>query len=260
LGGSRLDFAPLPGPLVGIALNLFLLEEAADRIEWSAQDSRTLHLRNTLKAKDGDLVDFGVINGPRGKGRVSWQGSGDVSIFLDWKTSHPSDLIPVSILVGLSRPQTCRKIIEQGSALGVSQLLFFPAEKGELSYANSSLWDGEWQRLLVKGAEQAFSCHLPICEKVGSLEEAIEKSASIESLRLALDVYEASRSLADVKPAVGQRLQLAIGPERGWSDAERKQLRKSGFELCHLGGRVLRVETAMVASVGCLAEAFWSAT
>lgn len=241
-------------------MNLFLLEQAADRIEWSAHDSRTIHLRNTLKAKDGDLVDFGAINGPRGKGRVSWESSGDVSFFLDWKTPHPSDLIPVSILVGLSRPQTCRKIIEQGSALGVSQLLFFPAKKGEISYANSSLWDGEWQRLLVKGAEQAFSCHLPICEKVGSLEEAIEKSTSMESLRLALDLYEANRALTDVKPAVGKPVLLAIGPERGWSDAERRQLRKLGFDLCHLGSRVLRVETAMVASVGCLAEAYWSAT
>ena len=241
-------------------MNLFLLEQAADRIEWSAHDSRTIHLRDTLKAKDGDLVDFGAINGPRGKGRVSWQSSGDVSILLEWKTPHPSDLIPVSILVGLPRPQTCRKIIEQGSALGVSQILFFPAEKGEISYANSSLWDGEWQRLLVKGAEQAFSCHLPICEKVGSLEEAIEKSASMESLRLALDLYEANRSLADIKTDIGQPVQLAIGSERGWSDAERKQLRKLGFDLCHLGSRVLRVETAMVASVGCLAEAFWSAT
>jgi len=260
LGGKRVGFTPLPGPLVDAPLNLFLLEQAADRIEWSAKDPRTIHLRNTLKVKNGDLVDFGVVNGPKGKGRVSWQNSGEVEIFLDWKTPHPSDLIPLSILVGLSRPQTCRKIIEQGSTLGVSQILFFPTEKGEVSYTKSSLWDEEWRRLLVKGAEQAFSCHLPVCEKVSCLEEAIEKSASIHSLRLALDVYEANRALAEVKPAVGQPLQLAIGPERGWSDAERKQLRKLDFELCHMGTRVLRVETAMVASVGCLAEAFWALT
>ena len=260
MGDSKIGAPTLPGTLVGIPLNIFLLEQAVEQVEWSAKDSRTIHLQNTLKAKEGDLVDFGVINGPKGKGRVAWQASGNAKIYLNWHPAGASDLMPISILVGLSRPQTCRKIIEQGSTLGVSQILFFPTEKGEVSYTKSSLWDEEWRRLLVKGAEQAFSCHLPVCEKVSCLEEAIEKSASIHSLRLALDVYEANRALAEVKPAVGQPLQLAIGPERGWSDAERKRLRKLDFELCHMGTRVLRVETAMVASVGCLAEAFWPLT
>ena len=42
---------------------------------------------------------------------------------------------------------------------------------------------------------------------------------------------------------------LALGPERGWSAAERNLLRSQGFTLVHLGTRVLRVETAVVAAV-----------
>jgi RsmE family RNA methyltransferase len=42
---------------------------------------------------------------------------------------------------------------------------------------------------------------------------------------------------------------LAIGPERGWTDAERESLRNAGFELVHLGPRILRTETACIAGL-----------
>ena len=48
------------------------------------------------------------------------------------------------------------------------------------------------------------------------------------------------------------------GPERGWSSEERDCLRKNKFELCHMGQRVLRVETAMVAAVGFLSAFYWA--
>jgi RsmE family RNA methyltransferase len=41
---------------------------------------------------------------------------------------------------------------------------------------------------------------------------------------------------------------LAIGPERGWSDRERKLLEDSGFLRLSLGERALRTETACVAA------------
>ena len=44
-------------------------------------------------------------------------------------------------------------------------------------------------------------------------------------------------------------VELAVGPERGWSPRERELLREAGFRFVHLGERVLRVETAVVAAV-----------
>ncbi|MDI9631873.1 MAG: RsmE family RNA methyltransferase, partial [Acidobacteriota bacterium] len=44
-------------------------------------------------------------------------------------------------------------------------------------------------------------------------------------------------------------LLLAIGPEGGWSDAERAALVAGGFRAAGLGPRLLRVETAALAAV-----------
>jgi RsmE family RNA methyltransferase len=42
---------------------------------------------------------------------------------------------------------------------------------------------------------------------------------------------------------------LALGPERGWGPADRAALRAYGFTLVHLGPRVLRSETAVIAAL-----------
>lgn len=238
-------------------MNLFLLPEQVVQVQWPAHDARTHHLKKVLHAQDGDLVDFGVVNGPRGKGLVQWKRSGEVNLSLKWNEKHASDLLPITLLVGLSRPQTCRKVIEQASALGVSELIFFTAEKSEPSYTESSLWNEEWHRLLIKGAEQAFSCHLPRCEKVNCLEMAIQSSLFSTNC-LALDVYEASQSLSEVTIPNNENTLLAVGPERGWSLSERELLRDQKFTLCHMGQRVLRVETAVVTSLGYLSANYWT--
>ena len=238
-------------------MNLFLLDKAVEEILWPSNDQRTVHIGKTLKAKDGDSLDFGVINGPRGKGMVKWIDGEGVKIVLQWNTQHESDLLPISLLVGLARPQTSRKVLHQAASLGLKEVIFFNADKGEPSYAQSSLWEREWKDLLVKGAEQAFSCHLPNCQKITGIEKSNEFSKLSCKVKIALDIYEAENCLSSVSLEKNASVQLAIGPERGWSAKERDWLRQQGFILCHMGQRVLRQETAFVAAVGCLSHAYW---
>jgi RsmE family RNA methyltransferase len=78
------------------------------------------------------------------------------------------------------------------------------------------------------------------------LSEAIDSRID-EGTRLALDNYEAAEALGSVRLA--SPVTIAIGPERGWSEAERMLLRTGGYHFVHLGERVLRVETACVAAI-----------
>lgn len=48
---------------------------------------------------------------------------------------------------------------------------------------------------------------------------------------------------------------LAVGPERGWTDAEKEELRAGGFELAGMGTRTLSTPTAALAAVTIAAEA-----
>ena len=224
----------------------------------SKEDPRAVHLRSVLGVKDGDEIDLAVKNGPRGKGKVSLLPDQRVDLAIRWSERHPCDLFPVHLIVGFARPQICRKILEQASAIGVERISFFQSDKGEPSYAKSRLWTtNEWMERIDQGAEQAFASFVPTCELLVTLEQALSATWREEAFKIALDNYEASQPLTTDASDGKRPVVLALGPERGWSASERKLLRSRNFEMRHLGQRVLRLETAVVASLGVLLAGYW---
>lgn len=226
-------------------MNLVLLEAGEVAEPLPRADPRAEHLLTVLRRQVGDTFDAGVVDGPRGKATVTSIGAAGVAFRFE-PGAEPPPLDSLHLLLALPRPQTARKILNEAAALGVASLRFFPADKGEPGYAASTLWKtAEWRRHLRDGAAQAFDTRLPGVHHAPDLAAAV--AALPAGARIALDNYEAPGPLA---PAAGRRpLVLAFGPERGWSAAERDLLRSSGFALAHLGTRVLRTETAVVAAV-----------
>ena len=51
---------------------------------------------------------------------------------------------------------------------------------------------------------------------------------------------------------IGPEAVIAIGPERGWSDRERRLFSEAGYRPMLLGSRVLRTETACSSGVAVL--------
>jgi RsmE family RNA methyltransferase len=231
-------------------MNLILFEKQLDVLQLDADDPRASHIRDVLKMDVGDELYVGVIDGVRGKAKIVGASAGSLELAVSWESDAPQ-LHPLTLLVGLPRPQTARAILREGASLGFEKMVFFAAEKGERSYAQSRLWhDGEWQSLLELGAAQAFNTRLPHVTHHDSLVDALQAESLTSSCRMALDLYEAETSLADGDvrlPAV-----LAIGAERGWSSAERDALKTSEFTFAHLGDRVLRSESACIAAAAIL--------
>ncbi|HEY4989647.1 MAG TPA: RsmE family RNA methyltransferase [Opitutaceae bacterium] len=227
-------------------MNLILFEPGEIGATLPPGDPRTAHLLKVLKRKTGERFDAGVVNGPRGKGTITSIGTGGIAFTFE-RTADPQPADPIHILIALSRPQTARKILNEAASLGVSSIGFFGSEKGEASYASSTLWSTlEWRRHLVDGAAQAFDTVIPEVRHFSRVADAVAALPD-GCARIALDNYEATVRMAPWDRRAP--LALAFGPERGWSAAERTLLRAHGFELAHLGTRVLRTETAVVAAV-----------
>jgi RsmE family RNA methyltransferase len=234
-------------------VNLILFASAEIGAPLPRTDPRARHLLEVLRQDVGGTFDAGLINGPRGKGTLSRISPLALTLTFTWGPLPPP-LDPLILVLGLPRPQTARKVLQEAAALGVSALHFFAAEKGEPNYAQSKLWSsGEWRRHLIAGAEQAFDTRLPAVAPACSLVEVIESLPAAAS-RLALDNYESSGTLSQchvlrdtMNPSTP--VVIALGPERGWSARERELLRARGFTFVHLGPRVLRTETACVAAV-----------
>ncbi|MDD3179322.1 MAG: RsmE family RNA methyltransferase [Opitutaceae bacterium] len=238
-------------------MNLILFEPAEITRPLPRTDPRAEHLLRILHRQPGDTFDAGLIDGPRGKGTLVAISDEDLALSFAWG-DMPPPLSPLTLLIGLPRPQTARDILRDATSLGVTAMHFVATRKSESSYARSTLWtSGEWRRHLITGAEQAFDTRLPEVTHTRSLLEAVA-ALPADSMRLALDHYEAQDSLWSC-PLMAARMKappppmtLAFGPERGWADTDRALLRGTGFTLTHLGPRVLRTETAVVAAIALL--------
>lgn len=228
-------------------MNIILFDKHEIDGPFRRDDPRVEHVLNVLRREVGDSTDVGLVDGPRGKAILKSLDEDEVVFDFTW-TEEPPALLPIDLIVGLSRPQTCRKILQEATTLGVRNILFATTERAEPSYASSKLWTtDEWERLVRAGVEQAFSTRFPAVKFGVSISDCIESTNST-AVRICLDNYEATTSLRDAC-SQSQSVVLAVGSERGWTENERELFRQNGFALAHLGDRPLRTETAVVASV-----------
>lgn len=230
-------------------MNIVLFEPGEIATPLPRNDPRAIHILDVLRRQKGDTFDAGLTNGPRGKATLTEIAPAALTITFAQKETPPP-LPPLTLLIGLPRPQTARKILQEATTLGVGALHFIATARGETSYADSTLWSsGEWRRHLVAGAAQAFCTRLPEVTHGLALGDVLPNLPP-EATRIALDNYEAPAGLATtLKTSPAKHIVLALGSERGWTAAERTALRENNFTLAHLGSRVLRTETATVAAV-----------
>jgi len=226
--------------------------------EWTqplvASDVRARHLIEILKLSPGDRFAAGEVEGQ--VGTLEFAGfTGENLIFArpEW-TGTPPRPSRVRILVGTPRPPTARRLLKDLTTLGAAELHFVATDLGDKAYLMSSLWeDGEYRKNLWEGAAQTRTTILPKVERHTGLRKAL---SAIEgegpSTRVWFDEGgEAWDSHPAHQSAEGPgALWLALGPERGWSPAERTLLTDRGWVLAGLGPRVLRTETACSLALG----------
>lgn len=227
-------------------MNLVLLETAELPHPLAPDDPRVRHVRGVLRRAPGEPFDAGLVDGPMGTATLEYT---DVGVRVRFTpVREPPALPPITLLIGMCRPQTARDVLRDATTMGVRAIHVVVTQRSEPGYAQSSLWSsGEWRRHLLTGAAQAFDTRLPEVQAGRTLTETLAALPD-DAARLALDNYEAEAPLgARAGPVV-----LALGPERGWGPTDRDALRAHGFRLAHLGSRVLRLESACVAGLAVL--------
>ena len=139
------------------------------------------------------------------------------------------------------------------TSLGVSEILLTGTELGEKSYSQSSIFKNrDFRAPLIEGAEQAGNPRLPRVSTHWTLERCLaaleaEEGSAGKGSRIFLHPYGESERMGQ-SGGFPPPLTLAIGSERGWTEAEIGLLRASGFSPRSLGGRILKTETAALAA------------
>ena len=228
-------------------MNLVLFDAAEIERPLPRSDRRATHILEVLRRGIGDMFDAGIVNGQRGKASIKTMTPEALTLQFTW-LAESSPAAPLTLIIGMPRPQTARDILRDATTLGVGEIHFVRTEKADPSYAQSTLWStDEWRRQLIAGAEQAFDTRIPDVTHGRVLDELLSLQAI--GARVALDNYQSPIPMSAVHLLGAKTVTIAIGPERGWSNSERELLQARGFALAHLGTRVLRTETAVTAAL-----------
>jgi 16S rRNA (uracil1498-N3)-methyltransferase len=236
-------------------LNILVLEEAEIGAPIPRTDRRWFHVKKVLKKKPGDRLDAGVVDGRLGKALL--RSLTDKELVLDFEPERDAPpLAPIRLILGFPRPIQATRILKDLTSLGVAEIRLMGTQLGEKSYAQSSIFkDEDFRGSLIEGAEQAGNPRLPKVFThwdVAACLRAIDPwgqspGSSGAGKRIFLHPYGDSERMG-TGSGIEAPLTLAVGSERGWTDAEIELFRASGFTARSLGDRILKTETAALAA------------
>lgn len=222
-------------------------------------DARSEHIRSVLRAGVSDFVRVGLLNGPRGTGRVVAMDPERVELECVFD-AEPPPRPRVDLLLALPRPKVMKRLWAQLAALGVGRILLTNAARVERNYFDTHIIDPAFfTPLLIEGLQQAQDTRLPTVSIHRQIKPLIEDNLSDLSDAANRIVLHpgAPMPLRDaVRPSAAERVLMAIGPEGGWVPFELDLLAAHGFRSVHLGSRTLRSDTACIAALSVVQAAF----
>ncbi|MBO7252603.1 MAG: 16S rRNA (uracil(1498)-N(3))-methyltransferase [Oscillospiraceae bacterium] len=154
--------------------------------------------------------------------------------------------VQVSVYMAFPKADKLEHVIQKATELGAYEIVAFPSARCVSKPDEKSLKKKleRWQKIAASAAEQSGRGAVPQVIVLGSFKEAIARAAKAEK---PLMFYENEHAVT-LKMALAEKpyktVSLLTGPEGGLEEREVQQAREAGMQVCTLGKRILRCETA----------------
>jgi len=157
-------------------------------------------------------------------------------------------VVSVVLLVSLIKFERLELILEKATELGVERIVPVVASRSEKGLDRAAAKRMErWSKIVLEASQQSRRARLPELERPLMLREAFACEAGHRYL---LEENANGQPLLSALPdTVSAGVALLIGPEGGWTDAEREQAAVRGWVPVSLGPQILRTETAAIAAI-----------
>ena len=161
----------------------------------------------------------------------------------------PEPPVRITLCAALVKFDRFEWTVEKATELGVERILPVETARSEKGLFEASRKRSErWRRIARESAQQSRRVHLP------EIAPAVRFAAAIETAAAHRYFFDeaGARPLAAMLPASrtpGDTVAVLIGPEGGWTEAERTQAAVAAWQPASLGPQILRAETAAVAAL-----------
>ena len=216
-----------------------LLEEAAAH-----------YLGRVLRVTSGQAVLLFNGDGFEYRAEVLRAGRRDIRLAVtSRRPGLPESALLITVVQALSRGERMDQTLQKCTELGAAAFQLLVSERSELRLADDKLARRieHWQGVVISACEQSGRARVP--EVRPPLAVSAWLAQPEEGSRLVLDP-QAPTALAGAE--FGRCLELAVGPEGGFTPGELLSMREGGVQSVALGPRILRTETAAPAAVAIL--------
>lgn len=161
------------------------------------------------------------------------------------RASQSEAAVRVSVYMAFPKADKLEHVIQKATELGAYEIVAFPSARCVSRPDEKSLKKKleRWQKIAASAAEQSGRGRIPQVITLNSFSEALSRACQAE---MALMFYEHEEALTLKTALTGtyRTVSLLTGPEGGLEEGEVTQARAAGMQVCTLGKRILRCETA----------------
>lgn len=200
------------------------------------------HLTGVMRAKAGEELTLFDGSGAEFLARITKLGKHAVELEVveRCEVNREADC-RVTLAVALPKGERQRWLVEKAVEIGVARLLPLNTQRG-VAEANASALE-RMRRWVIEASKQCGRNQL--MEIASPID--VENLAADPSNSLCLVADPGGVAIGEFTGAAANVL-VAIGPEGGFSPDELQTMQDRGFRPLRLGPRILRIETAAIAS------------
>ncbi len=170
--------------------------------------------------------------------------------------SEPMPRVRLHLAQAMLKGDRLDFVLQKATELGATDIWLIDTERTEARFqgARALRRETHWQRILTSAAEQCGRLRVPTLHAPLSLAALLEQRDVRQTLLLDPGAVPIDNALAL------DDTMLLVGPEGGFSDAERAAALARGARAMGLGGLTLRADTAPLAALAIMRQAWgWSA-
>ncbi len=230
------------------------------------------HARKSLRLGRGDRVELFDGAGQVAAGLIEAL-EREMTVRIERRTAVDPPRPRLDLAVAVPKGPRADDLVESLVQLGVDQLTLIRTDRSVVDPRQGKL--DRLQRIAIEAAKQSGRAHFMTLQPTTAFDSVV--AAADHDCRLfadAPDLAIAGPSPGDPSDRAVQNLHrggdepdartklraaasviVLIGPEGGWTDAERDSARAAGFEPWRFGPHVMRIETAAAAAAAIVRHA-----
>jgi len=162
------------------------------------------------------------------------------------RESESEAAVQATVYMAFPKADKLEHVIQKATELGVYEIVAFPSVRCVSTPDEKSLKKKleRWQRIAASAAEQSGRGRIPQVRVLPSYKDALAEAAKADKALLFYENEQAYTLRMALSQGSYKTVSLMTGPEGGLETQEVEQAALAGMQICTLGKRILRCETA----------------